>query len=572
LGYLDLVGGPGAVATVLHRCGLEDCERELRDENSWFSWETKIALFEAAARVLGNPEFMDEMAAYWLDASVAGGHKVALRTLGSPQFVLRNIAGANARFNRSHLLELLDLGDGHALVRFSEIGGGHRYHRLDCDYTAAMLALIPGLFGLGAAHVSHIQCAADGADACLFEMHWTERPHTRCHAVAAAAATAVGLTAAAVLAPVALPFVAAAGLIAGGLLVREREHWRAEQMRHLERQVHDSEQVTQRLLESLQDVVSDLRLEEVVAKVTRNAQAAVGGREFLLFVREGDRLVCQSSSSLSRAVVEAIDAWANGSPRLLEQSLAIDDVSRLSGLAPLLALDSPLCSLASAPLHSRGEPFGLLVALGGQQRTFLPRDVSVLESYAAPVAIALSNARLYQNERSLAARDPLSGLLNHRSFHDEVETELARCAREQLYSSVVLIDLDAFKSINDADGHAAGDRLLRATARVISETCRREDLAFRVGGDEFALLLPGLIWNEAVVVAKRVCSAIAELNPRIGASAGIACAGPNDCDKDEVLARADARLYAAKRGDVAPLHDGGISTGRGGEPRDRGVR
>jgi hypothetical protein len=57
---------------VLRRCGLEDCERELRDENSWFSWETKIALFEAAAGVLGNPEFMDEMAAYGLDANVAG--------------------------------------------------------------------------------------------------------------------------------------------------------------------------------------------------------------------------------------------------------------------------------------------------------------------------------------------------------------------------------------------------------------------------------------------------------------------------------------------------------------------
>jgi diguanylate cyclase (GGDEF)-like protein len=379
------------------------------------------------------------------------------------------------------------------------------------------------------------------------------------------------VSAAALLLQVALPFVGAAGLIAAGLIVRERERWRGEQLRHLQRQVHDSEQVTQRLLESLQDVVSDLRLEEVVAKVTRHAQTAVGGREFLLLVRDGNALTCQSASRLPPGVVRAIEAWADRSPRLLEQSLAVDDVSRLSGLTPLLALDSPLCSLASAPLRARGEPFGLLVALGGPQQMFLPRDVSVLESYAAQVAIALSNARLYQNQRTLAAHDPLSGLLNHRSFHEAVDVELARCAREQLYSSVVLIDLDHFKSVNDEDGHAAGDRLLRTTARVISDSCRREDLAFRVGGDEFALLLPGLIWNEAVVVATRVCSAIAELDPRMGASAGIACAGPNDHDKDEVLARADARLYAAKRGDLAPLRDGGISTGRGDQSRARGI-
>src|SRR5205807_7577748 len=140
---------------------------------------------------------------------------------------------------------------------------------------------------------------------------------------------------------------------------------------------------------------------------------------------------------------------------VLEQSLLLDDVTRLPGVGRLVELDNPLCSLASAPLNSVGESFGLLVALGGQQQTFLPRDMSVLESYAAQVAIALSNARLYQNERSLAARDPLTGLLNHRSFQEAIDAELDRCARENFHSSVVLIDLDHFKQVNDEDGHAA---------------------------------------------------------------------------------------------------------------------
>jgi hypothetical protein len=119
LSYLDREGGRDAVLEVLRRCDLEGCEAELRDENSWFSWETKIALFEATAAVLDEPDFLSEMASFALDANVAGGLKVALRTLGSPQFVFRNIVRANARFVRSHVLELLKLEEGHALLRFA---------------------------------------------------------------------------------------------------------------------------------------------------------------------------------------------------------------------------------------------------------------------------------------------------------------------------------------------------------------------------------------------------------------------------------------------------------------------
>jgi diguanylate cyclase (GGDEF)-like protein len=553
LSYLDREGGRDAVLEVLRRCDLAGREDELRDENSWFSWETKIALFEATAAVLDKPDFLVEMASFALDANVGGGVKVALRTLGSPQFVFRNIVRANARFNRSHVLELLKLEEGRALLRFAEIGSGRRYHRLDCDYTSGLLAIVPELFGLPAAVVSHSQCAADGAEACIFELRWVERPRPAARGAAGGLAVGAAAAASALLLPAALPLVGLAGVAGAVVLVRQRARWRREQWRHLRRQVEDTEEVTRRLFASLQDLVSDLRLEEVVAKVTRNAQAAVDGQEFMLLVREGDGLVCRSSSDLPGEATAAVEAWANGSRRPLETSLLIDDVARVQTLAPLTRMEHPLCSIASAPLTAAGEPFGLLVALGGQQQTFLPRDVSVLESYAAQVAIAVSNARLYQNERSLAARDPLTGLLNHRSFHEAIEVELIRCAREDFYSSVVLIDLDHFKRVNDEDGHAGGDRLLRAAARALSDVCRRDDLAFRVGGDEFALLLPRLAEDEAVKVAERVCAAIGRLDPRLGASAGVACVGPSGGDKDALLESADRRLYAAKHQGTHPI-------------------
>jgi diguanylate cyclase (GGDEF)-like protein/putative nucleotidyltransferase with HDIG domain len=548
LDYVERAGGPASVLEVLRRCGLEQCEAELRDENSWFSWETKIALFEATAEVLEDRDFLRGLAASALDSNVAGGLKVALRTLGSPQFVFRNIVRANARFVRSHVLEVVDLAEGHGVLRFSAIDEPRRYHRLDCAYTSGLLAVVPQLFGLPPARVSHAQCAAEGADACVFELHWVDRARIAARVTLGGAALGA-MALSAFLLPVAVPFAGAGVAAVGGLLARERYRHHREQWRHLQRQVEDSDEVAQRLFASLQDLVSDLRLEEVIAKVTRNAQAAVGGRDFLLLVRDGERLVCQASVGLPPSGIAAVEAWANASPRALESSLLIDDVSCLPALAPLAGLENPLHSLASAPLNRAGESFGLLVALGGQQQTFLLRDVSVLESYAAQVAIALGNARLYQNERSLAARDPLTGLLNHRTFHDAMDREIERCAGEEFHSSVVLIDLDNFKQVNDEDGHAAGDRLLRAASLALSEACRREDLAFRVGGDEFALLLPRLTGAEASSVADRVCEAIGRLDPRMGASAGVAGISAAGSEKNAVLADADRRLYAVKHGD-----------------------
>ncbi len=547
LAYIEQVAGPPAVHEVLRRCDLEHAEAELRDENSWFSWETKIKLFETTADVLEKPEFVEELAAVALDLNVAGGLKVALRTLGSPQFVIRNIVRANARFVRSHVLELQTLENGHAVLHFSEIGDRGRHHHLECGYTAGLLAVIPSLFGLPAAEVNHDQCAAQGAPACIFDLRWQEARSPRRRIAAGTFATALAVVASLTLDPAILPAAIGVAGISGGFVAQKHWRWRREQWRHLQRQVEDSEEVNQRLFESLQDLVSDLRLEEVVTKVTRNAQAAAGGKDFLLLVREGDELICRSSSELPATAIDAVVTWANATSRPLQNTLLIDNVSTVQSLAPLAVLPDPLCTLACAPLTGAGGPFGVLVALGGQQQTFLPRDMSVLESYAAQVSIALGNAQLYQNERSLAAHDPLTGLLNHRSFHEALDADLERCARERSVSSLVLIDLDHFKQVNDEDGHAAGDRVLRAAARALSELCRREDLAFRIGGDEFALLLPRLTETEAREVADRVCTTIGDIDSRMSASAGVASARPGVTRKEELIATADDRLYRAKR-------------------------
>jgi diguanylate cyclase (GGDEF)-like protein len=550
LAYLDRKGGPDAVAEVLRRCGLSGCEPELRDENSWFSWQTKIALFEATAEALGDPGFLADMAALALDLKVAGGLKVALRTLGSPQLVYRSVVRANARFNGSHAMELISIGKGQARARFFDISGERRFHRLDCEYSAAMLRIVPELFGLPKAQLTHVECVGDGADSCVYELRWREHVSVGRRVLATGLGSAAALTASALLLPGALPAAAALALAGAGMLLGADTRRRRRAWRQLQREAEDNADVAQRLIASLQDLVSDLQLEEVLSKVTRNAQAAVGGREFALLVREGDGFICQSSSGLPPGSTAALEAWANANGRVPEQSLVIDDVRTVTALARLAGPPMPLCSLASAPLTFFGDTGGLLVALGTQSHTFLPRDVEVLQSFASQVAIALNNARRYHVTKTQADRDPLTGLLNHRTFHDAVDRALGE--RDGAESTcVVLLDLDNFKRINDEDGHRGGDRLLRAAAAALGEACRRGDLAFRVGGDEFALLLVGVDEGAAAAVANRTCAAITALDPRMGASAGLV-ALRQDSTKDRLLEQADQRLYAAKRGEQPP--------------------
>jgi diguanylate cyclase (GGDEF)-like protein len=556
LAYLDRTGGPDAVANVLGRCGLSRCEAELRDENCWFSWQTKIELFEATAEVLDNPGFLVDMATMALDLKVAGGLKVALRTLGSPQLVYRSIVRANARFNGSHSMELINVGRGQARTRFVDISGERRFHHLDCEYSAAMLSIVPELFGLPRAQLTHLDCVGDGADSCVYELRWRDHVSVGRRVLAAGVGSAAGLTASALLLPAAVPAAGALAVVSAGVLLRQEIRRRHRAWRQLQREAEDNADVAQRLFASLQDLVSDLQLEEVLSKVTRNAQAAVGGREFALLLREDDGFISQRSSGLPPGSTAALEAWANANGRVPEQCVVIDDVTTVPALACLTDSSMPLCSLASAPLTFFGDTIGLLVALGTQSRTFLPRDVEVLQSFASQVAIALNNARRYHVTKTQADSDPLTGLLNHRSFHDAVDRALSE--RDGAGSTcVVLIDLDNFKRINDEDGHGGGDRLLRAAAAALGDACRRGDLAFRVGGDEFALLLAGLDEAAAAAVARRTCAAIAALDPRLGASAGLV-ALRQDSTKDSLLEQADQRLYAAKRGRRPPA--GGMST------------
>jgi diguanylate cyclase (GGDEF)-like protein len=157
-----------------------------------------------------------------------------------------------------------------------------------------------------------------------------------------------------------------------------------------------------------------------------------------------------------------------------------------------------------------------------------------------------------RRELARASRtDHLTGCLNRRGFHEHTQAELARAFRSGDPVTLVLVDLDDFKAVNDAHGHAAGDELLCWVVERLRAGLRPSDAAGRLGGDEFALLLPGIDTDAARPVVERLRSVLAE---RTSASFGVA-AHPAHADAEALLAHADAELYVEKRKRAASATD-----------------
>jgi diguanylate cyclase (GGDEF)-like protein/putative nucleotidyltransferase with HDIG domain len=207
-------------------------------------------------------------------------------------------------------------------------------------------------------------------------------------------------------------------------------------------------------------------------------------------------------------------------------------------------------SALSLPMRYRDDLLGVLSLESFREHSFSQQEVLTLQSLADQLAIALHNARAYQSALEQAITDGLTGLKTHRYFMEALNGEWRRSTRTGRPFSVIMIDLDGFKRVNDRGGHLEGDKVLAAVAALLDAQSRQSNVVARYGGDEFALLLPETNTEHAAILAERLREAL-EANHFLSAhgvtaSFGIATFPDHGLTQGEILRVADSGMYLAK--------------------------
>lgn len=326
-------------------------------------------------------------------------------------------------------------------------------------------------------------------------------------------------------------------------LLRDKEREAAERLRLLE-EVRARQRLLEQLLTIQQAVSARHPLAQVLDAVTAGASELLNNRPVLLVLAE-------SSDTGALTVVSGDDLG------VVPNHEAVLEVARQSIVAGShvsadTVTDTPAgkARLTAAPVSVGRETAGSLVAVldddAGVER--LTEQQDLLVAFAQQASLALTDARTVEAVAQ-AHRDPVTGLPNRTLFLERLRTALAE-GRDDI---VLFIDLDRFKAVNDSLGHRAGDALLASVSQRITQRLRADDMAARIGGDEFAVLLRDVTLDDAVTIAERLIESlrqpfrIASRDALIGASVGVADRRSAEGSADDLLANADVAMYIAKK-------------------------
>jgi len=220
-----------------------------------------------------------------------------------------------------------------------------------------------------------------------------------------------------------------------------------------------------------------------------------------------------------------------------------------------IMLDEKVRSELAFPLISRGHVVGVLNAESQHADAFSEADVALMSAVGSQLASALEVAQLHDRLKREASHDPLTRLNNRRHFLERIQQEITRAEAASESFSIVFLDVDQLKRINDTYGHLAGDALLREVSNALMDAVRGEDVVARYGGDEFVVLLPATPAAAAASVAQRIADGITrhrfmagrELLQIPGVSLGLANFPQDGATAEQLLEAADATLYRQKR-------------------------
>ncbi len=216
---------------------------------------------------------------------------------------------------------------------------------------------------------------------------------------------------------------------------------------------------------------------------------------------------------------------------------------------------SPYRSGLAIPVKVMRQPAGFLKITSKEPDAFGAEEAKAAELFVAMASMSLENIRFYEQVQAQSVRDPLTQLYSHRAFQTKLQEELLRAGRSQTPLSLIMIDIDHFKSYNDRYGHQAGDSLLKTVSAILNSFARPVDYAARYGGEEFCLILPNFVRTEAVEIANRLRLRVAAQpfffqgeKSSVTISLGVASFPQDATTASQIIRVADERLYQAKHG------------------------
>jgi diguanylate cyclase (GGDEF)-like protein len=317
------------------------------------------------------------------------------------------------------------------------------------------------------------------------------------------------------------------------------------------------------LIEVAKAVVSTLDLDTVLQAILTSAMrfAETPAGSIALYYGAKGELSLHAHAGLTSDFVKN-ERWEVTPGGLTEQVLNageiffIEDTEKTPFFKNPIALNEGIRSLVCVPLVFQHQIVGILYLDDFVPRTFDRDKLNLLSILASFAAMAIHNATLHKQTKLMSITDALTGLHNHRYFKQFFKQEMARAKRYHKPFSIIMLDVDDFKSYNDSFGHAMGDQLLASLGALILKTVRGVDVAFRFGGEEFIVILPETRLDKAILAAERLRESIqrgtaATLMPGatrgITVSIGVASYPDNADQTDELFNIVDSLLYRAKR-------------------------
>ena len=323
------------------------------------------------------------------------------------------------------------------------------------------------------------------------------------------------------------------------------------------------------LFEIAETISSTLELDEVLGLLAHRTKRLLEAGACAVFVADEESpntLVCRAAlgrhQELLRGATAKVGRGVTG--KAVSRSRPyVGDYDCNDLLLPARRTTLKLRSCLVVPIVSSDRVIGAINLYDEAANAFSQEDLQTMTVVASRAALAIHNARAFESVRDSAMKDPLTGLYNGRYLRGYLEHEISRASRRREPLSMIALDLDNFKAINDCFGHYKGDGVLKDVAAVFMKQLRDYDLVVRHGGDEFLIVLPGTPASEAAFTAERIrrevreyaCNTLGESAVELGVSVGVASYPGDACDLETLLEAADAAMYrdkrAQKQGEVA---------------------